>query len=156
MTDSIDRRRFLKVLGVTSAGAAAVSACGIGPEPTERLIPYLVQPEDQIPGTATYYATTCRECAAGCGVRVRVREGHAVKLEGNPDSPINRGRLCARGQAAIQGLYNPDRLTRPMIRTASGTFEAIDWDDAIQRLAAKVAGHPVKGNAVLTAAAQSC
>src|SRR2546422_8297396 len=75
----VDRRRFLKVLGVTGAGAAAVSACGIGPEPTEHLIPYLIQPEDQIPGTATYYATTCRECAAGCGMRVRVREGRAVK-----------------------------------------------------------------------------
>ncbi|MFN2572464.1 MAG: molybdopterin-dependent oxidoreductase [Gemmatimonadales bacterium] len=143
--DSIDRRRFLKVLGVTSAGAAAVSACGIGAEPTERLIPYLIQPEDQIPGIATYYATTCRECAAGCGVRVRVREGRAVKLEGNPDSPINRGRLCSRGQAAIQGLYNPDRIDHPLVRNANGAFEAIDWDGAIQRLAGKVRDARGKG-----------
>ncbi len=155
MTDSIDRRRFLKVLGVTSAGAAAVSACGIGPEPTERLIPYLVQPEDQIPGTATYYATTCRECAAGCGVRVRVREGRAVKLEGNPDSPINRGRLCARGQAALQGLYNPDRIAHPMVRNASGKFEEIDWDGALQRLTAKVREAQGKGIVFLTGAEQS-
>src|SRR6266852_5744162 len=155
MTDSIDRRRFLKVLGVTGAGAAALSSCGIGPEPTERLIPYLIQPEDQIPGTATYYATTCRECAAGCGVQVRVREGRAVKLEGNRDTPINRGRLCARGQAAIQGLYNPDRVTHPMIRNASGTFEAIDWDGAIQRLSGKVAGARGKGIVFLTGAEQS-
>src|SRR6185295_20320979 len=137
MTDSIDRRRFLKVLGVTSAGAAAVSACGIGPEPTERLIPYLIQPEDQIPGIATYYATTCRECAAGCGVRVRVREGRAVKLEGNPDSPINRGRLCSRGQAAIQGLYNPDRVQTPLARNAAGELAAITWDQASETLAEK-------------------
>ena len=150
MTDSINRRRFLKVLGVTGAGAAAVSACGIGPEPTERLIPYLVQPEDQIPGKATYYATTCRECAAGCGVVARVREGRAVKLEGNPESPINRGRLCARGQAAIQGLYNPDRVPHPMVRNASGTFEAIDWDGAIQRLSAKVAEARGKGIVFVT------
>ena len=155
MTDSIDRRRFLKVLGVTGAGAAAVSSCGIGPEPTERLIPYLIQPEDQIPGTATYYATTCRECAAGCGVRVRVREGRAVKLEGNPDSPINRGRLCARGQAALQGLYNPDRIAHPMVRNASGTFEDIDWDGALQRLAAKVSESRGKGVVFLTGAEQS-
>src|SRR5258708_33056139 len=118
MTDSIDRRRFLKVLGVTGAGAAAVSACGIGPEPTERLIPYLIQPEDQIPGTATYYATTCRECAAGRGVRVRIREGRAVKLEGNRVSPIKRWRLCARGQAALRGLYNTDRIAPPLARNA--------------------------------------
>jgi molybdopterin-containing oxidoreductase family iron-sulfur binding subunit len=155
MSDPIDRRRFLTVLGVTGAGAAALSSCGIGPEPTEKLIPYLIQPEDQIPGTATYYATTCRECAAGCGVQVRIREGRAVKLEGNPDSPINRGRLCARGQAAIQGLYNPDRVTRPMVRNASGNFEAIDWDGAIQRLSAKVAGARGKGIVFLTGAEQS-
>jgi len=152
MTDSIDRRRFLKVLGVTGAGAAALSSCGIGPEPTERLIPYLIQPEDQIPGIATYYATTCRECPAGCGVQVRVREGRAVKLEGNPESPINRGRLCARGQAAIQGLYNPDRITHPMVRNASGELEAIDWDGAIQRLRAKVAESRGKGIVFLTGA----
>src|SRR2546425_3608548 len=155
MTDSIDRRRFLKVLGVTGAGAAAVSSCGIGPEPTERLIPYLIQPEDQIPGTATYYATTCRECAAGCGVRVRVREGRAVKLEGNPDSPINRGRLCARGQAALQGLYNPDRIAHPLARNASGKFEEIDWDGALQRVAAQVREAQGKGIVFLTGAEQS-
>src|SRR5213594_760081 len=155
MSNSVDSRRFLKVLGVTGAGAAAVSACGIGPEPTERLIPYLIQPEDQIPGTATYYATTCRECAAGCGVRVRVREGRAVKLEGNPDSPINRGRLCARGQAGLQGLYNPDRIAHPMVRNARGVFEDIDWDGAIQRLVAKVRESQGKGIVFLTGAEQS-
>ncbi|HLZ45010.1 MAG TPA: molybdopterin-dependent oxidoreductase [Gemmatimonadales bacterium] len=155
MTDAINRRRFLKVLGVTGAGAATLSACGIGPEPTERLIPYLVQPEDQVPGIATYYATTCRECAAGCGVRVRVREGRAVKLEGNPDSPINRGRLCARGQAALQGLYNPDRIPHPMIRNARGVLEDIDWDGAIQRLTAKVRESQGKGIVFLTGAEQS-
>src|SRR5438445_1296132 len=88
-------------------------------------------------------------------MQVRIREGRAVKLEGNPDSPINRGRLCARGQAAIQGVYNPDRLTRPMVRNASGTFEAIDWDGAIQRLSAKVAAARGQGIVFLTGAEQS-
>ncbi|HEY6808894.1 MAG TPA: hypothetical protein VI160_08920, partial [Gemmatimonadales bacterium] len=91
MTDGMNRRRFLKILGVTGGGAAAVSACGIGPEPTEKLIPYLVPPADQIPGIPTVYASTCRECAAGCGIHVKVREGRAVKIEGNPDSPVNAG-----------------------------------------------------------------
>ncbi|MGH7753989.1 MAG: molybdopterin-dependent oxidoreductase, partial [Gemmatimonadales bacterium] len=133
MSDGMNRRRFLKVLGVTTGGAAAVSACGAD-EPA-KLIPYLVAPEEQVPGVATYYASTCRECPAGCGLHVKVREGRAIKLEGNPDSPVNRGRLCAMGQAALQGLYNPDRLTSPMARRADGTFEAITWDDAIGRLA---------------------
>ena len=155
MTDGMDRRRFLKVLGVTGAGAAAVSACGIGPEPTEKLIPYLVQPEDQIPGTATYYASTCRECAAGCGIHVRVREGRAVKIEGNPESPINRGRLCARGQAALQGLYNPDRVTGPMVRNAAGGYDKVAWDEAITRLRAKVTAAQGHGIVFLTGADSS-
>ena len=138
MRDGMNRRRFLKVLGVTGGGAAALSGCGIGPEPTEKLIPYVVPPEGQIPGIATYYASTCRECAAGCGIQVKVREGRALKIEGNPASPVNRGRLCARGQAALQGLYNPDRVTGPMRRNAAGQFEPVSWDDAITTLRSKV------------------
>jgi anaerobic selenocysteine-containing dehydrogenase len=119
MTDGMNRRRFLKVLGVTGGGVAALSGCGIGPEPTQRFEPYLVPPENQTPGLPTWYAATCRECTAGCGIHVKVREGRAIKIEGNPESPINRGRLCARGQAALQGLYNPDRVTGPLQRTAA-------------------------------------
>jgi len=138
MTDGMNRRRFLKVLGVTGGGAAALSGCGIGPEPPEKLIPYLVPPEDQIPGTPTWYASTCRECAAGCGIHVKVREGRAIKIEGNPESSINDGRLCARGQAALQGLYNPDRVTGPLQRNASGRLEPITWDAGLAALQAKV------------------
>ena len=132
MAKQMDRRRFLKVVGVTGGGAAAAAACGPG-DPTT-LVPYLVPPENQIPGVATYYATTCRECPAGCGMHVRVREGRAVKVEGNPDSPINRGALCARGQASLQGLYNPDRVRGPMARNAAGQFEPIAWEDAYTRI----------------------
>jgi molybdopterin-containing oxidoreductase family iron-sulfur binding subunit len=131
MGKEMDRRRFLKVLGVTSGGAAAVG-CSTGTP--EKLVPYLVPPENQIPGVATYYASTCRECPAGCGVHVRVREGRAVKVEGNPGSPFNGGKLCARGQASLQGLYNPDRLRGPMARGADGGLAPISWDDAYARI----------------------
>ena len=117
MKSSMDRRRFLKVMGVTGSGAAALSGCG--PDQAQKLIPYLVNPDNQIPGLATYYASTCRECPSGCGLHVRVREGRAVKVEGNPESPVNHGRLCARGQASLQGLYNPDRIQGPMARNGS-------------------------------------
>jgi molybdopterin-containing oxidoreductase family iron-sulfur binding subunit len=150
MTDGMNRRRFLKVLGVTGGGAAVLSSCGIGPEPTKKLIPYLVAPEDQIPGTATWYASTCRECGAGCGIHVKVREGRAIKVEGNPDSPINRGRLCARGQAALQGLYNPDRVTGPMQRNASGRLEPVTWDQALAAFQAKLGEARGKGIVFLT------
>jgi len=145
MIDGMNRRRFLTVLGVTGGGAAVLSGCGIGPEPTEKLIPYLVNPEDQIPGTPTWYSTTCRECAAGCGLHAKVREGRIVKLEGNPESPVNRGRLCARGQAGLQGLYNPDRVASPMMRNAQGRLEETTWEKAIPLLAQKVAEAKGKG-----------
>ncbi|MFZ5624156.1 MAG: molybdopterin-dependent oxidoreductase, partial [Gemmatimonadota bacterium] len=131
----IDRRRFLTVLGVTGGGAAALSGCST--EKIEKLIPYLVQSEDQVPGIPTYYASTCTECATGCGLHVKTREGRAIKLEGNPEHPINAGTLCARGQAGLQGLYNPGRVKGPMKKTGSG-FQDITWDEAIKLLAEKV------------------
>jgi molybdopterin-containing oxidoreductase family iron-sulfur binding subunit len=144
----MDRRRFLKVMGVTGGGAAALSGCG--PDNAQKLIPYLVNPDNQIPGLATYYASTCRECPGGCGIHVRVREGRAVKVEGNPESPINHGSLCARGQASLQGLYNPDRIQSPMARNGSGGFDPISWDDAIARVAQQVGGAGANRVAFLT------
>jgi molybdopterin-containing oxidoreductase family iron-sulfur binding subunit len=132
----MDRRKFLTVLGVSGGGALALSGCSTSR--VEKLVPYLVQSEDQIPGVATYYASTCTECDAGCGVHVRTREGRAVKLEGNPEHPINGGKLCSRGQASLQGLYNPGRVKAPMARGADGRLAEITWDDAIGRLAAKL------------------
>src|SRR4029079_8302636 len=139
----IDRRRFLTVLGVSGAGAAVVSGCST--DKVQKLIPYLVQSEDQVPGVATWYSSTCTECAAGCGLHVRTREGRAVKLEGHPDNPINRGKLCSRGQAALQALYNHGRLKGPMARAAGGAWQEITWDNAIQRLATKLSGAGAKG-----------
>jgi anaerobic selenocysteine-containing dehydrogenase/Fe-S-cluster-containing dehydrogenase component len=124
------RRKFLQVAGVTSAGLAA--GCGSG-EP-DRWMPYLVPAEEQVPGIPTWYASTCRECPAGCGILVKTREGRPVKIEGNPRHPVNRGKLCARGQAALQGLYDPDRVTQPMKRDGEH-WTPITWDEAEQTLA---------------------
>jgi molybdopterin-containing oxidoreductase family iron-sulfur binding subunit len=135
--DTLDRRRFLTVLGTTTAGGAlALSGCST--DRVQKLVPYLVQSEDQVPGVATWYASSCTECDQGCGVHVRTREGRAVQLEGNPDHPVNQGKLCSRGQAALQGLYNPGRIRTPMVRGANGQLAPIGWDDAIARLAAKL------------------
>jgi len=136
MSDGMNRRKFLKVLGVTGGGASVMAGCST--DQVEKLIPYLVPIEDQIPGEGVYYASTCRECPAGCGTHVRVREGRAVKVEGNPEHPVNRGRLCARGQTALQGTYNPDRIRGPLARAADGSFEPIPWEDALGRLAARL------------------
>ena len=106
------RRDFLKLVGV---GVAGVTAGCTGP-PSDKLIPYLVAPEDILPGVPYYYASVCRECPAGCGMAVRTREGRAIKLEGNSAHPLGGGGLCARGQAGLQGLYDPDRVKQPLVR----------------------------------------
>ncbi|HEY4321680.1 MAG TPA: molybdopterin-dependent oxidoreductase [Gemmatimonadales bacterium] len=132
----VDRRQFLKVIGTAGAGAAILSGCST--ERISTLVPYMVQSEDQVPGIPTWYASTCSECNNGCGVYVKTREGRPIKLEGNPDHPVNAGTLCSRGQAGLQALYNPDRLAGPMAKNAAGKWDAIKWDDAIARFAAKV------------------
>jgi anaerobic selenocysteine-containing dehydrogenase/Fe-S-cluster-containing dehydrogenase component len=123
----VKRRDFLKILGVTGA---AVSAAGCTPENAGKLIPYLVSPDDTVPGVATYYATTCRECTAACGVIAKTLNGRTIKLEGNPDHPTSRGAICARGQSALQALYNPDRLRTPLVKK-NGAWTGISWDDAL-------------------------
>jgi molybdopterin-containing oxidoreductase family iron-sulfur binding subunit len=126
----LPRRTFLKVaagLGVT-AGCSPRAA-------TQKLVPFLVPPEEIVPGTPLYYRTACRECPAGCGVTARTREGRAVKLEGNPDDPVGRGALCARGQAALQALYHPDRFRGPQRRQPAGALAPCTWDEAEDLLA---------------------
>src|SRR5687767_1777059 len=125
----VRRRDFLKVLG--TAGAAS-SVVGCDHLRVEKLIPYLVSPDQTVPGVSTYYATTCRECAAGCGVIAETRDGRTIKLEGNPNHPVNRGALCARGQSALQGLYNPDRYRGPMVRSG-GSLVPATWDQVLQQ-----------------------
>ncbi len=130
----VNRRGFLQVLSVTGAAAAAV---GCGTADVEKLIPYLVSPDNTVPGVSNYYATTCRECAAGCGLIVEVRDGRAIKSEGNPQHPVNKGALCARGQSGLQGLYNPDRFRGPMKREGDKLVPTT-WTEAMQTLAAKL------------------
>ena len=73
-----------------------------------------------------------------CGIIVETRDGRAIKVEGNPEHPVNRGALCARGQSALQALYNPDRFRGPMKRQGNALV-ATTWDDAIATLSAKLA-----------------
>ena len=90
-SNAMDRRKFLTVLGVTSGGAVALSGCSTAK--VEKLIPYLVQSEDQVPGIPTYYNSTCTECAAGCGITVKTREARAILLEGNSQHPVEQRRI---------------------------------------------------------------
>jgi anaerobic selenocysteine-containing dehydrogenase/Fe-S-cluster-containing dehydrogenase component len=141
MSDGLSRRSFLK-LAATAGAAAAIPGC----EPAARkIIPYVVPDENIIPGVPSYFATTCTECSAGCGIIAKVREGRVIKLEGNPADPISQGAICARGQAALQGVYNPDRLAKPKKRNVDGTLQEISWDDALKSLNDKLAAAAKSG-----------
>jgi molybdopterin-containing oxidoreductase family iron-sulfur binding subunit len=134
----IKRRDFLKIMGWSGA-SLTLGGCGNAAlESGAELVESQSQPEDfVIPGIAVYYASTCTQCEAACAVHGRVREGRILKLEGNPDSSINQGKICGLGQAAVQAHYNPDRLTKPMIRKG-GKLQDATWDEAMALLTAKV------------------
>ena len=133
MTEKISRRDFLKLATAGAATTAVLTGCG----PASRYVirePYTQMPEYTYNGLSTYYATACRECAAGCGLVVRTMQGRAIKVEGNAKNPINLGKTCARGQATLQGLYNPDRVENPTKqgRSAALSTDQLSWDEAIQ------------------------
>ena len=144
----MDRRDFIKLTAITGT-TATLASCGSPENQVLRFVPE----DDIIPGIAEWKPSVCPLCAAGCGVTVRVmdadvetvRNGQAgvvamtvaKKLEGDPKHAVSRGGLCARGQAAIQITYHPDRLTQPMKRTGArgaAEFTPIGWDQAIAEL----------------------
>lgn len=134
--NKINRRNLLKLLGWSSA-SLAVTACGNPPESGVENVESYSEPRDfMVPGVGIYYASACTQCGAACGIKGRVREGRILKLEGNPESAISKGRLCGLGQAAVQHHYNPDRLKEPLLRQ-NGSLQATTWDKAMSLLAEK-------------------
>ncbi|HYM09170.1 MAG TPA: molybdopterin-dependent oxidoreductase [Bryobacterales bacterium] len=149
----MDRRDFFKIVSTASTGLVT-GACG---KKIDRYIPLLVSEREAVPGEEQWHPGVCGECAAGCGVIARVMEGERIieqegqqfrqrvaaikKIEGNPLDPVSGGRLCARGQAALQGLYNPDRLQGPMRRKGpkgDADFALMSWQEAIAVAAEKL------------------
>lgn len=148
----MDRREFLKVSAITGA-SATLAGCG---HPETQLIRFIPE-EELVPGVAAWKPSICPLCPAGCGLLVRVMEGDAEvvrngqlglikmglakKLEGNPAHPISQGKLCVRGQAAIQITYHPDRIRHPLKRTGprgAGEFREVTWDQALEELVSKL------------------
>jgi len=164
----MDRRHFIKLTAITGT-TAALTACG---NPENQVIRFIPE-EELVPGLSTWKPSVCPLCNAGCGVIARVVEGDAEvfrngeagvirmglvkKLEGNPEDAISQGKLCARGQAALQVTYHPDRLDKPRKRSGergSGQYVDISWDEAITELTgqldALVAANDQKSLAFLT------
>ncbi len=145
--DPVNRRTFLKLMGVSGSGLfLTLQGCGNASleEGRETVMSY-IDPEDfVIPGEEVWYATTCHQCPAACGLHARVREGRVRKLEGNPASPINHGRLCAMGQAGLQLHYHPDRIPQPLARI-DNRLQPVSWDQAktrLHKILAKAAENP--------------
>lgn len=144
----MQRRDFFKITAATGA-LAALEGCG---NPDHQLIRFIPE-EDLVPGVATWKPSVCTLCQSGCGTLVRVMQGEAEvirngqlglikmglakKIEGNPAHPVNQGKLCPRGQAALQVTYHPDRIKGPLALTGargSGEYQPISWDEALKRL----------------------
>jgi anaerobic selenocysteine-containing dehydrogenase len=86
--------------------------------------------------TARIIKSACRGCHGGCGVLVKVEDNRVVEIKGNPDSPINRGKLCVKGQLYQTITHHPLRLTRPL-RKKKGGFEPISWEEAYEEISRK-------------------
>ncbi len=139
----LHRREFMTVMGASMAMAGFACAR----RPVEKIIPYVVQPEEIIPGVANWYASTFTDGGQSYGVLVKNRDGRPIKIEGNPDHPLNRGALHAIGQASLLSLYDPERLQKPIFRdratggAAESTWEQVDAQ-VVQKL--KAAGGKIR------------
>jgi len=136
----LTRRHFIKILGIGSLTFAP----GCTSRPEKNLFSNVQAPEDMVTGKATWYASTCRECPAGCGILAKNKEGRVIKIEGNPLHPVNQGRLCMRGQAGVQGVYNPDRIRRPLLKKKDG-WQALSFQEAEAFLKEKIDAATQKG-----------
>ena len=135
----LSRRAFLRLSG---AGALGASLYGLGARP--RLLRALTA-EERVAAQEreeVWRPTICQQCQAGCGILVRVVDGRAVKIEGNPLHPINNGKICPKAQAGLQVLYDPDRIRAPMRRVGTrgeGRWEQVSWDVAIDEVVRRLA-----------------
>ena len=135
MTKTFTRRDFLKLSG------AAAAAYAVG-----QFIPPLVARAARDNGLIDqngdgYIPTMCEMCVWRCGVLAKVKDGKVVKLEGNPEHPNSRGKLCARGQSGLMNTYDPDRVLTPLIRVGKrgeGKFRQASWDEALGVVASKM------------------
>jgi MoCo/4Fe-4S cofactor protein with predicted Tat translocation signal len=138
ITDPVQRRTFLKLMGASLA-LAGVTACT--KQPAEKIVPYVKQPEELIPGKPLFYATSMALGGVATGLLVESHEGRPTKIEGNPMHPGSLGATDVFAQAAILGLYDPDRS-----QTLTNLGEIRPWSSFLGTMnAALTAQKPLKG-----------
>lgn len=133
----LSRRKFLTLL--SASAALTVTACTDYRDKGE-IVPYTRKPEEITIGKANYYASTCDACYQNCGILIKTREGRPIKIDGNPDHPINKGKICNKGQANILNLYDPERLKNPIEKTTNSAFIEINWDKLDEQIIKKLRG----------------
>lgn len=119
----VSRRKFLALM--TASTSFAVAAC-TNYRDKGKVVPYNKRPVGVSPGIANYYASTCTGCANACGTLIKTREGRPIKVDGNPDHPVNQGKICTRAQASILNLYDPERLQKPMKGSSETSWDSVD------------------------------
>ncbi|NIN69308.1 MAG: molybdopterin-dependent oxidoreductase [Anaerolineae bacterium] len=132
----VSRRAFLKTLGALTA-VGALARCSAR-DLVSNALPGAVAQQLPPPQNERWVRSVCQLCPGNCGISVRVLDGRAVKIEGNPLHPINQGALCPKGVAGPQILYNPDRIRGPL-RRAGDSWESISWNEAVDLVVDKLA-----------------
>ena len=108
--DKWARREFLKLMG---ASMALTSAAGCIRRPVQKIVPYVIQPEEVTLGIPNFYSSTFFDGQEGLALRVKSREGRPTHIEGNPDHLYNHSAVSVRAQASLLSLYDPERLQGP-------------------------------------------
>jgi MoCo/4Fe-4S cofactor protein with predicted Tat translocation signal len=143
--ESVDRRDFLKLMGASLA-LAGMAGCGAVPE--QHIVPYVKQPEGMVLGKPQHYATVMPFGGDALGLLVESHEGRPTKIEGNPDHPSSLGSTDTFAQAAVLGLYDPDRAKTTTHLGQLSTWEA--FQNAAQGLATSQKAVAGAGMRILT------
>jgi len=123
----ITRRKFLQMLGITGVAAGGISQVWAIPDEWAKKL-------QDGPRIETWKMSTCGQCPAGCGIRIRLIDGIPVRILGNPIAPVNNGFICPMGGAGLELLYHPDRIRQPMRRKGKkgeSSFQPISWEEAL-------------------------
>lgn len=132
---TITRRTFIQGVSIGAAGTTVLGKLSGFDGPVHTV---LARAEELAGRDEKWIPNVCLQCPGACGLIVRVVDGRAVKIEGNPKTPSNQGALCPKGQSGLQVLYDPDRIKGPMRRIGrrgEGKWQQISWDEALREVA---------------------
>lgn len=147
LVNSVNRREFLKLMAASLA-LAGLSACGgrghLSDAPTEKIVPYVKQPEEIIPGKPLFFATAMTFGGIATGLLVKSNMGRPIKIEGNPDHPASLGATDTFAQASVLTLYDPDRS-----QAVTNLGRVSTWDSFLASLISAMEGQHARRGAGL-------